>query len=624
MMTKPGGGLPILVVAAVALFCIALMSDKFSERSYRDDEAWWVHIGWGNGPREVTRLSFANTSPPAFGLALAGWQAIHGHAEATTRFFSGLVTMLTLALTFRLAADLYGYRAGLWAVFLLGTLPIVQYYGYEARNYAILLLGVMGSHLFLLRRLRSHRRLYGVLYVAFGTLVTYTHYFGVYFIIGQAVAALSITRGWRAVRVFGLFVAVGLTFTLGWGAVTIFTFTNPGSGGAPPLYNNSELFIRLWTDFSTSPAIVGGFGLVLALLWPGPDDALQPASLRRGWRKAYLLLVPLGVFAVAYGINELRAHITTRNLLVMLPTLPVLVGAFFAHQTRLLQLLLILILLGPALTDPRPFNRETDFERIIDFIDYDGEPVIIENTLRSRQIPINYYTSERVGVPQSGILNVFRSYEANVQRLPQNFENVIINDDDFETFEAFIGEAERLYYFFTSGTPNAEQIREYMVENYTAAREIKLAYDITLTEYRRVPQVDAPAYAFGETFVLHAWGIPTELTVAPCRRVVLESWWQVGQRPLAEYSMVFAAVDENGQGFAEANGPLANSETTDWWPGRTYLDSRAFTVPCDTPPGEYPMIIGVFDANTLDSLDVIVGGDTVVGTSAFLTTLRVQ
>ncbi len=481
----------LLPAVCVIGFCVALMAVKFTERDYRDDEGWWVHIGWQNSVREVTWLSVANTSPPAYGLLLAGWQALHGHLEATTRYLSGLLMLLALALTYRLGADLWSPLAGLWATFLFGTLPVVQYYGYEARSYGLLLFAAGGSHLFLLRRLRTPQGYYGLLYVVFGILVTYTHYFGVYLIIGQAVATLVVTRGWRALRAFGLFVGVGAAFGLGWGVVTVFTFTNPNSGGAGTFPNGWPLFAELWTDFAIAPADIGAVVLLLAVF--GRVSANGASALRTPWRKTYLVGVSLMALAVAMLANSAREHVNTRNLLVMLPTLPVLIGGYLATMRGVLfQGLVALMILIPAMTHFRVYDQGSDYGQLAGWMTYDGEPVVVESDGRSQHILLGYYLRERVDVAPEAIFHIFEDYTVNAQRFPHPPVHIALDDGEFDAFVAFVNDAPRLYYFRKPGSTRTGQFHVFLDAHYSPAREIDIAYEITLTEYVRNNDVEAP------------------------------------------------------------------------------------------------------------------------------------
>jgi hypothetical protein len=61
-----------------------------------------------------------------------------------------------------------------------------------------------------------------------------------------------------------------------------------------------------------------------------------------------------------------------------------------------------------------------------------------------------------------------------------------------------------------------------------------------------------------------------------------------------------------------------------WQPGWQYTDRRALGVPCDVPPGEYNLLLGVYDVQQVANLPVTLFDGTPVGDLLYLTTLVVQ
>jgi hypothetical protein len=49
--------------------------------------------------------------------------------------------------------------------------------------------------------------------------------------------------------------------------------------------------------------------------------------------------------------------------------------------------------------------------------------------------------------------------------------------------------------------------------------------------------------------------------------------------------------------------------TDDWLPGDWALDERTLTLPADTPPGEYRLIVGLYEADSGARLRLSGGGD---------------
>jgi hypothetical protein len=141
---------------------------------------------------------------------------------------------------------------------------------------------------------------------------------------------------------------------------------------------------------------------------------------------------------------------------------------------------------------------------------------------------------------------------------------------------------------------------------------------------RTAPADPAPLFRFGENMTLQNWSFVGDVNVPACGRVSIESWWLADDAPAQNLNMQIVMVDDNGGEVAEANAPLGLNPTKLWQPGAFTLDVRPLTVPCDTPPGEYPLIMGVYDPNTLQPLPVTDGDGNAVGNQIYLTTLFVE
>jgi 4-amino-4-deoxy-L-arabinose transferase-like glycosyltransferase len=109
----------------------------------------------------------------------------------------------------------------------------------------------------------------------------------------------------------------------------------------------------------------------------------------------------------------------------------------------------------------------------------------------------------------------------------------------------------------------------------------------------------------------------------PGGRIALSLYWQ-GAGPLEESYHVFAHL-EDGRVWAQSDGVPAcwGLPTNTWRPGQAILDQRSLPLPPDMPPGEYPLLVGLYEPEGGKRLAVAVGGET-VGDHLYLTTVRVQ
>lgn len=149
-------------------------------------------------------------------------------------------------------------------------------------------------------------------------------------------------------------------------------------------------------------------------------------------------------------------------------------------------------------------------------------------------------------------------------------------------------------------------------------------FDMARAERRTLPADAATIVTFGEALTLQSWTIPDSLTVPACARVHLESWWRPTAPLPANYSLLLALVDANGETVADSNYDLTHVATAAWEPGYTYLDARYVDVPCATPPGAYPLVISVYAPGAPRSLDVVANDGAVLGNFWYLTTVFVE
>ncbi len=199
-------------------------------------------------------------------------------------------------------------------------------------------LATAGLLLAFLRWVRRPRFSYALLFVGFGVIALQTHYFAAYILAGQVIAFPLLVR-WdrgRYLRAFGLFAAIALSFTA-WLLPIMHNFMyRSGIGYALP--TNWDTLALVHDELQIAPPALGQLLLLVALLLPvgacyaGQRDD-RVFRFGQEWRKGYVLLVPLMTLAIAFALNTWKGNITTRNLIVLLPPLAVLL-AFALRQMR--------------------------------------------------------------------------------------------------------------------------------------------------------------------------------------------------------------------------------------------------------------------------------------------------
>jgi hypothetical protein len=219
-------------------------------------------------------------SPPLYYLLLHAWMGLVGTGSLAVRSLSGLFSVLTLLLAWRLTCQLAGRRAALALVMLLATSPFVIRYASEARMYSLLLLLTVVGAMAVRTVLRSPGPwpVLGLAAVTGALLLTHLWSFHLVAVVG--VLALLELRNRRdaAVRVLtGLGLGV-LTF-LPWLPSFLVQLSHTGTP---------------WTGQQ------GLWALPVALdAWQG-----GPGPMPRVLGTALILLVGLGVLAVPSGLRR--------------------------------------------------------------------------------------------------------------------------------------------------------------------------------------------------------------------------------------------------------------------------------------------------------------------------------
>lgn len=140
----------------------------------------------------MPRFRTYETHPPLYFVQLRAWRAMGGRSLVRLRANSAFWGSLGLVAIFVLARLYYGSLGGLLAMGLLAFSPIHLAYSQEARPYALgIALGIVSLWV-LEKALRSKNRWYFGLLTMSWTALLYTHYWGTFVVIAQAL------YGWLA------------------------------------------------------------------------------------------------------------------------------------------------------------------------------------------------------------------------------------------------------------------------------------------------------------------------------------------------------------------------------------------------------------------------------------------
>ncbi|MBP7088973.1 MAG: glycosyltransferase family 39 protein [Candidatus Omnitrophica bacterium] len=161
--------------------------------------------------------------PPGYYLLLHFVIRYFGDTEVILRLPSVIFGVLSVLVIFLLGQLLYSYREGLIASCLMAFFYTPIYFSQEARPYALLLLLSLLSVYYWIRILGHFKKEKDIplsnfiLYILTAALCSYTHYFGLYFIVLQGIALLTllVTKPKAFKIVFFIYLSI-LMFYLPW------------------------------------------------------------------------------------------------------------------------------------------------------------------------------------------------------------------------------------------------------------------------------------------------------------------------------------------------------------------------------------------------------------------------
>ena len=488
--TWPSDSGAIVLAAILIMFVIGLHTLHFSSRNYREDEINTIHAANVLSASEVAQwITLEGFHPAAWRVLATDWVRAFGGYEPVTRYFSTLFTLITLALVYRLGADLFDQQTGLIAVLLLGALPFFQFYGHEFRPYAMLAMSVAGMQFAFIRWLRHQNFRYALLYVGFGVAALNAHFFAVYFLAAQAITALILLKRDRAtmIRAVGLFAAIGLSFIpamLGivHGALAV---SKQGISYGQP--SNARGLLNLNQNMQGLPILlVPGMLIPVGAIFSFYKYRNPIAALRFNpeWRRWYLILMVMFSILLAFIGNVVLANLTPRNLMIIMPALALL-GAYevraFRREVRsvivgLLILMGIIFFYGYAPNTPyreiQAFMSETyrPGDRIITNLNDNGAaPTAMAYFLMDW---LNAEKQDMFHIAEPGIQATFA--------LPPDPLTIHTSDDDTQraAFEQFLEGANRVFFIDYYGPPLYEdkpltaQYLAWLNVNFTPVRSM--------------------------------------------------------------------------------------------------------------------------------------------------------
>ena len=650
--SRPFKLLTLLMSALIILFLIVIQAHHFHSRSYRQDEAWVVHYALEN----IERVGLVNHilqifhKLPPENVLQDIWVHLFGHIENIVRYLSTLTTGLTLAMFYRLSADLFDKRTAYLALILLGTLGIFVYYTHEARPYAALAFGAVGFQWALLRFIRRPNRRRAALTLLLGGVPFYQHPFLVYVYAAQLICILVFVRWNRELyrRGAALFGALGLLIAL---RAHLNFFERSGIIGYPTetsLRGLSELYdyFKFVPEALGLFLLLGGFAILLGKIAErvrSREAAADPLMRFGGlWREGWIILCLIVMVALALLVNLAVPHMTPRNLLIAAPYLALIAAIALRRMHWQAQALALLFFCLPFVLQFRPLNGNAGYGELADYVEETYDPdrgrLVVMAPKIWQWIPIKYFLDERthLGLADSDIFYVTLEPQEN-DFAPQSLDESQFAFDrrssHLQRLQAYLGERDKLWVIRASGGPDrgGDRVIEWIETGYSLYQAVDFHgqgdyHPLKALEYRRHPDNTAAWARFGDDIILTSWRLNDSVEVLPGQPISVETWWATDAPLDVLFSSTLVIADQNGQGISHADdAPGGIYATSLWRPGQLYFDERHLTIPDNIEAGEYPLLLGLYDFQVVENLPVkTAAGDATGNYLQYLTTLTVR
>ncbi len=621
----------------------------------------------GRSLAEISARAAADIHPPGYYWLLNLWSRIFGDSEAALRALSALWGILLVWLVYQIVLRLFDRRTALIAALFAAINPFLITYSQEARMYsqlaalaALLFYGLARYilHESIVLRADGTSKTMAFSGLATGVILVaavaglYTHYtfpllVGVATLLYGLWVFNSRRRGFVQVRLlhWAMLLIVMAFFYLPW-------------------FGTAWNQLMNWPRSGQEAALGDALAQILAVLALGPVSPIEPGS---PWLMVFLALFILGLWPWVRA-NGRRAHWLSWGLPLLwlaAPVALVLLGGLFkpAYMKFLLAAAApFTMLLGRGVTgfmealargqwrrrtstpaaDRRRSGGNTAAQpasqsapsspvgRLLSYLwlaaalvlvsiptgitlaAYYFDPAVARDDYRS----VAAYVSAAAGPDDAIILNapgqreVFEYYyqgplpiyDLPEQRPPDETATV-------HRVEQIASQHPHLYtLYWATEESDPNRLVEDWLDTHAYKAEDRWQGNMRFVIYATQQPTDnwplqTSDARFGDQIRLVSYALSSqEITSGDVLQLQLN--WQAERQPDADYTVFVQLLDERDQVVAQRDAPPGDRPTSEWQPGEEIIDNHGVLAPHGTAPGDYRLILGMYNPATGDRLPV--------------------
>lgn len=283
------------------------------------DEGWTIAASEDPNPVVIIEeWAVTDVHPPLYFIGLALWRQFTGDTVLELRYFSVLITMIGMALAYRLGVLMFGFRAGIIALTLYAVHDQVRVLTQEVRHYPGQLLAVVLILWCYWRFQAKPSRGRGAWFVLVGVAGLYLHYWTAFILLACGLHALIVHWGNRQTirRVIAAALVMAALFAF-WIPALINQITLERPEGLPHALENTNFVYRvLLYQLLGTPEV-----LWLILIVAGAVGAwtLTPRRWKPDSPALLLLLAVIIPPALTIALNAVYPILSFRALAVIVP-----------------------------------------------------------------------------------------------------------------------------------------------------------------------------------------------------------------------------------------------------------------------------------------------------------------
>lgn len=570
------------------------------------DEGWSIWAASSHQLDTILSIIASDRHPPLYFLALSAWSSFADDSHLALRFLSIAGGILTVAITYRISADVFGKRAGVFAALLLAALPSAVYYSQEVRHYGWLTLFTAFSWLCFLRCLRTPRRSLWIMYVISLALLFYTQYFGALVVAMQAVVGLLLWRvslsrkrdlvlSWLAAALlYSPWLYVILTQQAGILGSGIAGFPGTYTATLENLLPIAQILLGQQVALTGALYVLGAWAALRSTERRQPWQVLRREGLRGGLiahattLKRAVVLGGIGLFVLMFAFSREFDFLSARTLVFLTPLLMVVCGYALALMERRTAITLAAAFVVVSAASPQIIQSRL-------------------NTAAAVQTVARHASAGDLVVLEAGWDDNAFAYELG-QALPDGVDILRTlpwtNDRTggapvIPQIEADIAAHDRIWVVQWLQSP---QVLSYLDEGGGDFRPA-LSFDTPAGDYGERfgddtiraqlferPDTTSPQ-VFNDQFALQ--DVLFTPTVNRGDHLNVDLWWTALAQPSLDYSVGVYLLDAEGVTRAEDNA-APQTPTTLWTSDMLIFDRHALTIPANLSPGTYRVAVSIY------------------------------